>query len=69
MRHPPRYAPRQALALRLKAQLDQLHQEALAGGLTLVAHLAGAAAEAAQDVVELPAPVPLLRLVKSSKLP
>lgn len=69
MRQVPRYAPRQALALRLKAQLDQIHKDALAGGLPLVANLAGAASEAAQDVLELQAPVPLLRLVNSSKLP
>lgn len=59
---------RQTLALRLKAQLDQLHSEALAGGLVMVAHLAGAASEAAQDAIETP-PRPLLRLVKSSELP
>jgi hypothetical protein len=55
---------RHALALRLKAQLDQLHREAEAGGLTMVAHLAGAAAEAAQDAIECQ-PKPLLRLVKT----
>jgi len=59
MRQISRYAPSQVLALRLKAQLDQIHQDALAGGLPLVANLAGAAAEAAQDVVEFPAPAPI----------
>lgn len=60
--------PRVNQALRLKAQLDQLYAEASAAGLSLVAHLIGAASEAASDVIETQ-PAPLLRLVKTDRLP
>jgi len=55
-------------ALRLKAQLDQLYAEAQAAGLTMVAHLIGAASEATSDIIETQ-PQPLLRLVKTPRLP
>ncbi|HVI49974.1 MAG TPA: hypothetical protein VM661_02060 [Candidatus Sulfotelmatobacter sp.] len=60
--------PRITHAMRLKVQLDQLCSEAEAAGLTLVAHLIGAASEAAADIIETQ-PVPLLRLVKTNRLP
>lgn len=69
MKNGSHYAPHQVLALRLKAQLDQIREEAQAGGLVMVAHLAGAAAEAARDIIETPPQAALLRLVNPRELP